>query len=84
MNCTGLCIPIPKGHRCLNKTDLISTPFANGTVNGTKCSSELFDCKLPEPGWLCIDMDFVCDGFKHCLNGSDEDTSPNGPCGKIK
>lgn len=45
----------------------------------TECKEGFSKCKTNNQ---CVNKTFICDGDKDCLDGSDEESTPNGPCEK--
>ncbi|XP_063629184.1 prolow-density lipoprotein receptor-related protein 1-like [Cydia splendana] len=67
--CSELCLAAPGGHSCA------CAACAPGPAP-PPCAAGKFHCGRGR----CIDELYVCDGDADCPDGSDEDSSPTGPC----
>ncbi|CAH0717531.1 unnamed protein product, partial [Brenthis ino] len=73
--CPELCLPTaPDERRCAG-----AGGAAAGGAEAAPCPAKHFHCGQGR----CIDSSFVCDGDADCPDGSDEDTSPTGPCANV-
>ncbi|XP_048001348.1 prolow-density lipoprotein receptor-related protein 1 [Leguminivora glycinivorella] len=79
--CSELCLATPTGHTCACATG--RAPIAerpaqcgSGAAPAPACEQGKFHCGRGR----CIDELYVCDGDADCPDGSDEDSSPTGPC----
>lgn len=86
--CPGLCMSTPNGPVCIcdygyvlkttddKKKECVKS--SNYSIPNS-CSADEFQCIKNKQ---CISKKYICDGDNDCGDGSDEDTSKYGPCGK--
>ncbi|XP_068625234.1 prolow-density lipoprotein receptor-related protein 1 [Battus philenor] len=68
------------GGRALNADGRTCGPLAAGSAPPTpRCPDGHFHCGRGR----CIEMALACDGDADCPDGSDEDSSPTGPCANV-